>query len=263
VLQLQAHVEAGEVAGGAVPEVQEPALALAAATETRTPAKGARRFRNARTAIGGGDERKEAMTAWDVLQVGGIVIASLGGWAVIVLGLAGFIGRIWADRLQGRLQGDIDAKLRRLDSRLTHGNFVLQRLAEAEMEGITACWRLASKLLPLINGVRPPNSSKDVAALMGRANDLSEGHDKLLDELSEHEPFLPAAIRDTLNVMTRIARVELTMVSTDKPFETPQWWKDGKQNRDEMGAMHGQLLTQVKERLLELRAAQAAEQGDK
>ena len=197
------------------------------------------------------------MTWWDALKVGGVVIGSLGGGGAIVFALSGFLGRVWADRLKG----DIDARLRRLDSRLKHGNFVLQRLAEAEIESITACWRLASKLLPLINSVRPHNSSKDVDALMERAKNLSAGHDKLLDALSEHEPFLPPAITDTINEMTKLARMELTIIQSDEPFE-PEWWKDGSENRKEMKALHHQFLGQVKDRLLEIRQTQEAEQEE-
>jgi hypothetical protein len=94
------------------------------------------------------------MTFGDVAKVGAAVIISLGGGGAIVFGLSGFLGKVWVDRLKG----DIDARLQRLDSALKHRNFLLQRFAEYELEGIVECWRSARACVPLINATRPEDS---------------------------------------------------------------------------------------------------------
>ena len=69
----------------------------------------------------------------DALKVSTLVIASLGGGGVIVLGLARFLGDKWLQDWKG----DIDARLQRLDAALKHRNYLLQRIAEFELEAIT------------------------------------------------------------------------------------------------------------------------------
>src|SRR5687767_11304837 len=122
----------------------------------------------------------------DVLKVALTVIASLGGGGAIVFGLSGFLGRVWVDRLKG----DIDGRLRRLEAALEHGNYVLRRLAEFELEAIQQCWSAAWSVVPLLNATRATDSGTDEALLTTRANALAEAHNKLLDTLGRNRPFL-------------------------------------------------------------------------
>jgi len=69
----------------------------------------------------------------DALKISSLILASLGGGGVIVLGLARLLGDKWLQDWKG----EIDAKLQRLDAALQHRNYVLQRLAEFELEAIT------------------------------------------------------------------------------------------------------------------------------
>ena len=69
----------------------------------------------------------------DALKVSTLVLASLGGGGGIVLGLSRFIGDKWLQDWKG----EIDAKLQRLDAALEHRNYLLQRLAEFELEALT------------------------------------------------------------------------------------------------------------------------------
>src|SRR5947209_19434584 len=112
----------------------------------------------------------------DVLNVALVVIGSLGGGGLIVFGLSGFLGRIWIDRLRG----DIDAKLHRLDALLEHGNFLLQRFAEFELEALTECWRAARACLPLLNATRPYDSGTNEDVLVANAKLLGDAHNVLL-----------------------------------------------------------------------------------
>ena len=154
--------------------------------------------------------------AWrDVLEVGLVVIASLGGGGVIVFGLSGFIGKIWVDRLRG----DIDARLQKLDAKLQHGNFLLQRFAEFELEATRACWSAARACLPLVNATRPHDSGADEAVLKSRSDELAAGHDTLLALLGKHEPFLTRAIADRLETIGRVVRLELSQIRTQPRFK--------------------------------------------
>ena len=58
---------------------------------------------------------------FEILQVGAVVVVSLGGGGAIVLGLSRFLGDKWLQDWKG----DIDARLQRLDAALQHWNFVI------------------------------------------------------------------------------------------------------------------------------------------
>lgn len=185
----------------------------------------------------------------DALQVGAVVIMSLGGGGAIVLGLSHFLGDKWLQDWKG----DIDAKLQRLDAALRHRNYVLQRFAEFELEAITECWRAARACLPWINATRPSDSGTEEKVLQANYANLSDAHDKLIDAVGRHEVFLQAAIVETLDGLGHVIRMELSNIRHEEHF-TGAWWEDGKKNREEFNALCNTLLEQVKSRASELRA---------
>lgn len=191
----------------------------------------------------------------DALQIGTVVITSLGGGGAIVLGLSRFIGDKWLQEWKS----EIDEKLQRLDAALKHRNYVLQRFAEFELEGITECWRAASACLPLINAIRPYDSGTDENVLQTNYANLSAAHNKLIETIGRHELFLSSAIVDTLEVIGRVIRGELSNIRHDEHFKG-SWWKDGERNRGEFKQLCNALLKQVKSRAGELRAGTAAEE---
>ena len=186
----------------------------------------------------------------DVLNVALVVISSLGGGGLIVFGLSGFLGRIWTDRLKG----EIDAKIHRLDARLEHGNFLLQRFAELELEAITECWRAARACLPALNATRPVDSGTEEAVLAANFNRLSATHNALLSAVGQHEPFWP---RKSSSNSTRsdISHDWRCLTSSITSTSRCTWWEDGEKNRLEVHftAHHDALLALVKARVAELR----------
>jgi len=190
------------------------------------------------------------MTWQEVLQVGASVIVSVGGGGAIVFGLSGVLGNIWVQRLKG----DIDAKLQRLDAALKHRGFVLQRFAEYELEGLVECWRAARACLPLINATRPDDSGTDEAVLSSNYSMLGDAHNKLIEILGRHEPFLPDPIVENLDAMGQVVRMELSNIKHRPAFQGT-WWEDGARNREQFSRLNVALKAQVRQRFNELRAA--------
>jgi hypothetical protein len=135
-------------------------------------------------------DSEDAVDWADVPKVSTIVIAGLGGGGGILLGLSRFFG----DKKLQDWKGEIDSKLQRLDSALRHRNYLLQRLAEFELEAITGCWRAARACLPLINVTRPIDSGTDEDDLRVNAANLSEGHHKLIEAIGRHDCFFRALL---------------------------------------------------------------------
>lgn len=184
----------------------------------------------------------------DALKVSTLVLASLGGGGGIVLGFSRFLGKKWLQDWKA----EIDAKLQRLDAALQHRNYLLQRLAEFELEAITECWRAARACLPLINSTRPFDSGTDEAVLQVNFTNLSEGHNKLIEVLGRHEMFLSRPVVDTLDGIARVVRLELSNIRHHEHFKD-RWWDDGERNREEFQRLCSSLLGQVRERAAELR----------
>lgn len=193
----------------------------------------------------------------DALKVSTLILASLGGGGGIVLGFSRFLGDKW---LQG-WKGDIDARLQRLDAALKYRNYLLQRLAEFELEAITECWRAARACLPLINATRPYDSGTDEATLQANFANLSECHNKLIEVIGRHEMFLSKAVVDTLDGIGRVIRMGLSNIRYDRHFDG-SWWKDGEKNRGDFKQLCDLLLGQVRERAGELREEVSAEGGN-
>jgi hypothetical protein len=192
----------------------------------------------------------------DALKVSTLILASLGGGGGIVLGFSRFLGDKWLQAWKG----DINARLQRLDAALKHRNYLLQRLAEFELEAITECWRAARACLPLINATRPYDSGTDEHVLLVHFANLSEGHNKLIEVIGQHEMFLSSALVDTLDAIGRVIRAELSNIRNDEHFKG-SWWKDGEKNRGDFKQLCDSLLNQVRGRAGELRA-EASREGD-
>lgn len=190
----------------------------------------------------------------DALKISTLILASLGGGGGIVLGLSRFIGQKWLQDWKG----DIDARLQRLDAALKHRNYLLQRLAEFELEAMTECWRAARACLPLINATRPLDSGTDDVVLEANFASLSEGHNKLIEVIGRHEMFLSKPVVDTLDAIARVVRLELSNIRHHKHFEG-SWWDDGERNRGEFQKHCDALLGLVRQRAVELRAETSAE----
>lgn len=193
----------------------------------------------------------------DALKVSILILASLGGGGAIVLGLSRFLGDKWLQDWKG----DIDARLQRLDAALKHRNYLLQRLAEFELEAITECWRAARACLPLINATRPYDSGTDEAILQVNFANLSEGHNKLIEVIGRHEMFLSRTVVDTLDAIGRVIRMELSSIRHREHFKG-SWWEEGDKNRGDFKQLCDSLLNQVRERAGELRAETLSEGND-
>lgn len=153
----------------------------------------------------------------DALKVSTAVLASLGGGGGIVL----LLSRFFRDKKLQDWKGEIDAKLQRLDADLRHRNYLLQRLAEFELEAITECWRAARACLPLINATRSVDSGTDEGDLRVNAENLSKGLNKLIEASGRHELFLMRPVVETLHGIGCVVRLELLQIHSRQHFVGP------------------------------------------
>ena len=147
--------------------------------------------------------------------------------------------------------------LTKLEASLEHQNYVLQRLAEFELEATTECWRAARACLPLINATRPHDSGTDEDVWQARYKDLSEGHNRLLEMLGKHEIFLSSTVIEVLDGLGRVVRLELSNIRHYEHFKG-DWWEQGEKNRGDFKLLCDALSVLVRARTAELRAGASA-----
>jgi hypothetical protein len=208
------------------------------------------------------------MTWRDALEVGLIVIASLGGGGAIVLGLSNWLGRVWADRLAERQRfdserelanqrGRIDQALARLDAALEHRNLVLQRLADIELQGLRECWQRARECHVHVNGLRPVDSGTDEDAFRERWKALGEAHNAFLSKLGEFEPFLEDPITDLLEKIRYVVALEISQSQRER--FTSHWWDQGTENQEKCKRLVEDLRVAIRARVAEFRRIAEAE----
>ena len=207
------------------------------------------------------------MTWEDALRVGFVVIGSLGGVSVIVLGLAGWLGKVWADRLAqnqrresekalATLRGEVEGGLKRLDAALGHRSFLMQRFAEMELEGLRECWQKARACLPAINGPRGMNSGTNLDEFRTRTEVLRVAHNSLMESLGNHEPFLPEPVVTLVEQVRQKVNLELLQIGTQEPFTSggdgKDWWDQGHENQKAVNNLTEALKVVVRARVVEL-----------
>lgn len=202
------------------------------------------------------------MTWRDALEVGLIVVSSLGGGGAIVFGLSNWLGRVWAERLAERQRleserelasqrGRIDQALARLDAALEHRNLVLQRLADIELQGLRECWQRARDCHVHVNGVRPVDSGTDDEAFRARWVALGDAHNAFLSKLAEFEPFLEDSITDLLEKIRYWVALEISQ-SRHERF-TSRWWDQGTENQEKVKRLVEELRLAIRARVAEFR----------
>jgi hypothetical protein len=184
-----------------------------------------------------------------VFETGLGVLVGFGGWQ----GIASAIGKLLGEKKLREWQGQIDARLKRLDAALSHRNYLLQRLAELEIDATVECWKAANGCLPLFNAIRPHDGGRDERALQQSYDALTSSHNTFLGVLGQHEVFLSETIAGTLEDIGKMVRLELLQVRVHPHFDGT-WWEEGEKNRSRLAELEEQLSTQVRGRVAQLRA---------
>jgi hypothetical protein len=203
------------------------------------------------------------MSWQDAAQVGTVIVLSLGGGGAIVAGLSGWLGNLFAQRLAERQRlatekelatqrARIDDGLARLDAALEHRNFLLQRLADLELQGLRECWQQTKQCHHHVNGLRPFDCGTDNDALEARLNETRAAHNTLLTKLGEWEPFLLAEFVGPLREARRVIAIELSQANRNR-FNPDGWWEDGHNNRTALDEQIGLMLIALQQRIIALR----------
>jgi hypothetical protein len=171
------------------------------------------------------------LTTSDVFAVSAAVIGSLGGGAVLVTGLSGWLGRVWADRL---MQDNIAKHNRELEEIKSKFEAVNQRLQaeldktlhvhhlhfETEFKALTDIWAKLSGLRTALAASTPTNiveTTKDqrlelLSPLVSAISDANYTFKRAVDEQS---PFYSGKIFQKLQELLLMVAPEVSQLEKD------------------------------------------------
>jgi hypothetical protein len=211
------------------------------------------------------------MSGYDVLKVVLGVIASLGGGGAIVLGLSGWLGKVWAERLMEKerhehaqalesdrakyakeleaLKAKYEQTHRRLQNELDKTIYGHQLKTQTEFNALMELWKKVPPLESALHWARMASvlSGADAASL--RMDQLTEATKNLQSLLSDFGPFVDARIYENLKKMISIANEEYFEIRKAEDGVGKLSLLTGKSPLEDLGK---QIFNDISDRLKEL-----------
>jgi len=188
-------------------------------------------------------------------------VGAVGGAALVVWGLSGFLGKVWAERILeaerakfGRdleaLKSALESDIRRLQAEIDRTIVVHRVHFETEFSALRDIWQKVSRVRSLLPLLGPLDGSKPQAT---EAYELmSTAVAELVTAIDSQSPFYSSSIYEKLDDLRLLAKVELTEVATEKPNEVPDWWKRRRETRNEIHAKVDAISKAIRARLEQL-----------
>src|ERR1017187_333537 len=166
------------------------------------------------------------MSIKDVLEICGAVIASLGGGGLIVFGLSGYLGKVWADRglqnlrqehakLNLEFQHQLDLVSRRTQMELDAVAHLRKLKMESEFEKLRELWKRIAALreafwaIPKAGGFIGPADPEEQKAHWKRMScAFIERYNDAIQFLNEETLSIPKNIADESYALFKIAQSE-------------------------------------------------------
>lgn len=202
------------------------------------------------------------MSASDAFRVALAIISSVGGAAIIILGLSSWLGKVWANRIleQDRakyardleetrqkyaetlthLNSELEAANRKLQAELDKTIHVYRIQFEKEFQALVGIWKTVSELRSQIAGLRPsmslslPDESRRQEELNKRFGSFQKALWALQHTIHGQGPFYGEEVYGEVDRLLMIAKREnLEMqLNTPEPFSHP-WYAAGEKNKAE------------------------------
>lgn len=177
------------------------------------------------------------MSAYDVWKVAGAVIASLGGGGVIVLGLSGYLGRIWAERglekqkqeyaqLNIAFTHQLDLASKQVQIELDKVGHLHKLRIDSEFQKLGALWKSMARLrfafsgLPREHDDQASNKEARHQSNINASNRFFERWKEAFELWNEEALAIPKDIFGVATELLSIANDEVTLVLEHKdPFD--------------------------------------------
>jgi hypothetical protein len=200
------------------------------------------------------------------------IILSLGGGAAIVLSCAGWLGKVWANRILEQDRAKYTRELEHLKSQFETSHRVLQgeldktvhahRIQfETEFQILKEVWGKLALARTAMAEVRPhgdyvnPGETHE-QRLAPRRVKLSGAYTAFMRAIDDHSPFYPEEIFRELQSALECTRHELNDTEVlPEPTTRSQWFQEAETNMRQFGAHANKASELIRRRLEALRVA--------
>ena len=211
------------------------------------------------------------MSLEDVWSIAGAIIASLGGGALIVLGLSSWLGKLWASRiLQNerqqhatdfeRFKSELEQLRRRFQGEIDKTVFVHRVQFETEFSAMRDIWARVMNVRGTMAALRPtastaPENETEEEALQRvfiRRRTFGEALNELKDAVFNNGPFISKPIyQELFNRLLMAASAEILSVQVHRPTE-PNWYDTGERNLGDFMSSADRVSRMIRERIAHL-----------
>lgn len=228
------------------------------------------------------------MTYGDVIKVVATTLGSIASGGVVVLALAGWLGRVWANRIMENdranharlleqmkadaarsleaqrhdaqltlhgLKERSDVLVKRLDDELGRGRYVHSMQFKKEFELYEQTWAALALLRNKTLSLRPVLDQHDPAETREqrqerRLKEFADAFNAFLTLVSDHEPFFPEQVFESINALLRATRMEAVdyELRTTEAWD-PQYWERQKKNGAEILSLVKEIATAIRHRI--------------
>jgi len=209
------------------------------------------------------------MTLTEVLQVAAAILFSVGGAGVIVMALASWLGKVWANRILEsdrrkyteeleRVRSELETSRRMLQAELDKAIHVHRVQFETEFRALADIWAKLAVLRGAMGGLRPSMDIRDPdedpkERFKNRYPPFARALDDFRRAVDDQSPFYAEAIFKELSQAVIVANREQISVSLSEPERTAQWYKDGAENFQALKKSADAVSTLIRQRLESLR----------
>lgn len=184
-----------------------------------------------------------------VLRIAATILVSLGGSGAIILGLSGWLGKVWANRLmqadriryerelevlRSSLRATVDTQTERLRTELGKTIHVHRVQFEAEFSAYKDIWRTLIEVKKAVLSLRPvmdfhrPDET-DEQRMQQRLSRFAGSYDQFLVTIEGSRPFYPEQVWKELEALASLLREEAINYQYKDRKQT-EYWKEAQQS---------------------------------
>lgn len=193
----------------------------------------------------------------------GQLIATLGGYAVVLAGLFAFVGKIWVSRIIERersvLQHQLDETNKRLQFELDRDLHVGKAQFDLEISNYKAIWACLVDLRTATLAIRPvmdfhdPNESKEDRQKR-RLLKAREALVSVQEQVEKNKPFYAPNVYDRARAVIKVCHKEAVYSDyTERPHH--EYWDEAMKNQEFILAAIEDACIAIRNRIWEARVA--------
>ena len=187
------------------------------------------------------------------------VLASLGGGALIVLGMSSWLGKVWANRILESDRRRFNEELERIRGELEKTIHAHRIQFETEFKVLSEIWKNVAAVRQTMGGVRPTgdivNPDEDPKERLQRRLKLfQQAFHELIQAVDYHGPLYPENIHKELSAAIQIARYEESDVLLNSS-DDPGWHSRGRANFEEFLKCADRISDLIRARLAAIRVS--------